>query len=199
MKLLPVLISLFVFTPSLAFAQTSPRMQLKPTLQAQRQDARQDFKDKLAQIKDARKQTLVNKIDTRIETINTNRTQAMSKSLTQLSAILDRVVSKSATLTPAPTMDKVTLAKEKLSAAQTAVTAQAAKQYVISITNDSTLKTDVMTTLTTFRTDITATHKTVLDAKQAVIDAIKSLEPEEKTSTTPTPESTVAPTQGGNE
>lgn len=188
-----------MFTPSLAFAQTSPRMQLKPTLQAQRQDARQDFKDKLAQIKDARKQTLVNKIDTRIETINTNRTQAMSKSLTQLSAILDRVVSKSATLTPAPTMDKVTLAKEKLSAAQTAVTAQAAKQYVISITNDSTIKTDVMTNLTTFRTDITATHKTVLDAKQAVIDAIKSLEPEEKTSTTPTPESTVAPTQGGNE
>lgn len=172
-----LLIALLFITPTIALAQIAPtHMQLKPTMQALRQEARDQFKEKLAQIKDTRKQAIVSRVDTRIQTINTNRTTEMMAALNRLDKILTRVATKSSTITSAPSQDELTNAKAKIAAAHTAVSAQQTKQYIMSITSDATLRQDVMTTLTTFKTDITATHQTVLDAKEAVIKAIQSLE-----------------------
>lgn len=186
-----VILSLGILSTSITFAQTptpSLRSQIKTQLQTLNQDARDQFKTKLAQIKDAHKQTIVSRVDTRIQTINTKRTKEMLDSLDRLSTILDRAVAKGASLTPVPSQEAVTTtARDKITASQTAVTAQQAKQYVIALTTDDALRQNVTATLLTFKTDITATHQSVLDAKEAVITAIKSLEPAETTPTnTPT-------------
>lgn len=173
-----VLLLTLLLTP-LTYAHTSTialNSGARSTVQSIRQDTRDQFKTKLAQIKDTRKQTLVSRIDSRIAEINIRRTKEMTMSLTKLSAILDRVVAKSATITPADSEDHLSTARAKIATAQAAVTTQQAKQYVISLTTDDALGTVVAATMKTFSTDLKTTHQTVVDAKQAVIEAIKALE-----------------------
>ena len=131
---------------------------------------------------------IINKLDTRIQEINTKRTTQMSEALTRLTAILDKVETKIATDTPQPTKDMITAARTKIETAQASVETQKNKDYVIQITTDATLGQAVRATLQTFSADINATHKTVSDARLAVIEAIKALET-----------ATISPTTTGEE
>ena len=176
--------------PSFAFAQTTTPITrqmvqtLKSDYQQARSNARTAFKEKLSQIKDTRKQSIVDKVDSRIQEINTKRTTQMSEALTRLTTILDKANAKVTPSTSSTATALVTTAHTKITAAQTAVETQKNKDYVLSITTDSALGQSVRTTLQTFSSDMNATHKTVVDARSAVIDAIKAVE-SEATSTTP--------------
>ena len=56
----------------------------------------------------------------------------------------------------------------QIDTAEAAVEAQAAKTYTITISTESNLKTDVGAVTSQLRLDLSATHKLVVDAKQAV-------------------------------
>lgn len=142
---------------------------------------REAYKAKMEEIKDAKKKSLVESLDTRISSINKKNTDQMATHIEKLTLLLERISSKAATLKAegknTTTLDSsITKATTALNAAKTAVATQAAKEYVFTITSETTLKTDVSPVVKQFRTDITATHKLLIAARLAVGDAAKELQ-----------------------
>ena len=129
------------------------------------QAAREEFKTRLQEIKDAKKKLLVGKIDARIEEVNTKTVDRFTEVLNKLQTFVDRVSTPSAG--PAVLSD-IAAAQKAITTARTAVGIQAGKIYTITITNDATLKINVGKTISQFRKDLVAVHKLVIDAKQAV-------------------------------
>jgi hypothetical protein len=141
---------------------------------------REIFQSKLQIIKDAGKRTLVENIENRLTDISTNRTNTMTKQLTVMSDILDRVSSKAADVKNtgkdiSTVTSAVTAARTAIEEAETAVAAQAGKTYSITITTENTLKNNVLTVRKSLETDILATHQKVVAARRAVYNAIKAL------------------------
>ena len=187
---------------------TSLKQVVRPTLQTMKAEAvdakqammskaKEAFRAKLAEIKDEKKRLTVENLDTRIATVNENRTTQMADNLTKLSEILDRIAAKATAAKTAgqdaKTIDSdLTAARTALTSAQTAVTAQAAKTYTITITKETALKTNVMTTLALFRKDIQAVHKKVLTAREGARVAAIDLEKLKKSAVTLTPSPTAS-------
>lgn len=138
------------------------------------------FMEKLATIKDAQKKTLVEKIDTRVGEINQKRTTQMSQALMFMNKILTELASK-AVLAKTQGHDTtklnlaITAAQTAVKSAETAVATQAAKEYTITITTESALRTTVGATTRTLQTDLRNTHASVANAKQKVILAVAEL------------------------
>lgn len=180
-------------TPS----QTAGRQVIKDQFQQARQDlkkqiqaAREIFQQKLKTIRDERKQLLVQKIDTKISTFNMKHTDKMNEALTKLTTILTHLTERSANLKAggANTLAldaAITQALAAVNASKIAVGAQATREYVITITTESALKTNVGAVVSKFRQEMTNTHKTVVDAKQAVINAAMELNKLKQSGTTP--------------
>lgn len=189
-------LSLLFLTPLSASAEenASPssslhdtKMSVKNTVMQVREDAkaliqqeREAVKAKIAAIKDQRKKTIVERVDTKIPEINTNRTNQMSAALTRMTQILDSISSKSATAKQegknTTSLDQAIInAKTAISTAQDAVTTQAGKTYTLTITDDTTLRTTIGTTLKQLTTDLNAVHKKVIAARESVRKAFVEL------------------------
>lgn len=158
---------------------TKLREQLK-LLQEQKKDAitqvrteaktlidtkKEEFRTRLQTIKDQKKKTLVERIDSKIAELNQKQTTKFTETLTRLQSFLDKM-SSSATIATVAT--DVQAAQAAITAAKTANEAQAAKTYTMTISDDATLKLNAGTTVSQFRLDLVAVHKLLIDAKQAV-------------------------------
>lgn len=200
LKILAFLLSFsFILSPAYAYAEststttsvtTTPttslhgleiknyndRKELRADYMAKTKALREDYQAKIKNIKDERKKTLVEKIAGSLTNTNKRRTTEMSENLTKMNSILERISSKAATLKGegknTTTLDtSISTARTAIATAQDAVTAQAAKEYVISITSETTLRTDINPVVTQFKTDIQATYAKVIAARKAVYDA----------------------------
>jgi Mg2+ and Co2+ transporter CorA len=101
---------------------------------------------------------LVDRIDTKLTTVNTKHTDRFAHVLSNLQAILDKI---------SEDVDK-TQAQAAIDAAKLAIENQAAKTYTITISSEAALRSNVGATTSGLRRDLMATHKLVIDAKQAV-------------------------------
>lgn len=143
-------------------------------------DAREAYKQKLLTIKDERKKMQVEKIDARIANTNKNLTNKMTESLNRLNKIMEKLA-KRAQILKSEGKDiglyetAAANAQTAITNATTAVSTQAAKTYNITITSETLLKTNVGSTISLFRTDISATHKLIITAKQAVMKTATEL------------------------
>lgn len=187
------LIALLLLLTPIASAQINPvaisssptRSALNQKLKADRQVAREEFKQKLAALKDQRKQAIVEKIDTTMQQINSRRTTQMNAALTHLSEILNRITDKAGDDPSAASA--ITNAQTAITTAKQAVEKQQAKEYIITITNEETLGQAVRTAIQKLQADLEATHATVKTAQQAVIQAAKIVMQLQKTTPTVTP------------
>ena len=141
------------------------RQQIKETVRAKREAVkeavavrREEFKIKLQTIKDEKKKVLVDRIATKLTNVNTKHTDRFTQILSNLQTILDKI---------GEDVDK-TDAQAAIDAAKLAVENQAAKTYTITISTETALRLDVGAVTSQLRQDLTATHKSVVDAKQAV-------------------------------
>lgn len=196
-KILLAVIVLFAFS-GVSFAQTntmnttqvaSPgamkeRFQnLKDQKQKTReliQQQKNNFREKMAAIKDTRKKALVEKISSNIAVQNTRFTTKLTNALTRMSDALTSMKNKSAALKISgkntTSLDTAIAAAEAVIAnAKTQVAAQAEKAYTAEIADDATLKNVIGQMFQQFRKDIQATHQLVISAKNAVIAAAKEL------------------------
>lgn len=160
---------------------------LQEEMRAKREEAMERYKaqralfeQKIQTIKDERRKEIVERVDSRILERNTKYTNRMSEILEKLKAILKRVSEKGAVLKSegkdTSALDRaIASANTAISDAEAAVVAQAGKEYVITIGTETTLKTTVGSVVSTFRSDISAVHKTVIAAKQAVMKAAMEL------------------------
>jgi len=134
------------------------RVELKKQIRETVRAKREEFKVKLQAIKDEKKRALVNRIDAKLIAVNTKHTDRFTQVLSNLQIILDKITED---------IDK-TEAKNAIDAAVLAVENQAAKTYTIEISTETALRSDVGTVTSQLRQDLVATHKLVVDAKQAV-------------------------------
>ena len=140
------------------------------------QERKDTFRTKLETITDEQKKTLLERIDTKITTLNTNRTTRATENITKLENVLARITELQTTLdsqgvNTASLTASITQAEEAISEAKLAIETQAGKEYIIQITTETALKSSVGTLLRTLNQDLTAMYKSVMTAKQEVINA----------------------------
>lgn len=141
---------------------------------------RETFKKKVEALKDERKKLAVERIDERLETVNENRTNRFTQVIDKLQDILDRVSKKAEGLKTAgkdtTVLDKaIQDAQKAIDLAKASVTTQAGKTYILEVPNETVLKVSVGATVSKFRKDLAITHKTVVNARQAVHQAVREL------------------------
>lgn len=141
---------------------------------------REEFKEKIQTIKDEKKKAVVDRLDAKMNNVNTNRTARFTSAISKLRAILGKIQDK-ATAAKTSGKDTSTLdtalldAQTALDAAEEAIAVQAEKEYVITVEDESTLRSTVGSTTKQLQEDLRATHKLVVGAKQAVQNARKEL------------------------
>lgn len=141
------------------------KQQIKDRVQAKKEAVREavttkreEFRAKLKTIKDQKKKVLLERIDIKLSNVNVKHTDRFIQVLSNLQTILDKM---------SEDLDK-TEAQAAIDAAKLAVENQAAKTYTITISNETALRSNVGTVTSQLRLDLVATHKAVVDAKQAV-------------------------------
>lgn len=165
----------------------------RASVEGQLKDKREKFKEQLEAFKDKKRQALLTRIDEKITNINKRRTSHMVKVLDKLSSIRDRLDSKIASASAAGkdvTTAQVAIEKanDTIATAQSTVSSQAGKEYVINMPDEGGVKAAVGSVVNQLQQDLRATHKIVVDAKQAVMSAAKEvaklkIEKEKATST----------------
>jgi len=198
-KVLIVLISTLAIlvTPQVVLAEdsmttTNETQKLKVSrpvdaMKSERQDLLQqkqalmaDFRTKLAGIKDTKKKMIVERIDGRIASANAALTNKMTRALEKMSGFLERAKTRSTTFKSegkdTTALDAaITAAENAITAAKAAIDEQKAKTYTAQISDETTLRNTIGTTVSLFRTDISAVHKLVVSAKQALSVVIREM------------------------
>lgn len=130
---------------------------------------RQEFKNKLQTVKDEGKRKIVERIDVKLAEINKRRTDAMTRHLDKMSEILAKVKLRGG---------DTTAAEAAVADARSAVVAQAAKTYTITISTEDKLKINVGETMKALMTDLRKLHEgKIVPARKAVSDAISRVKP----------------------
>lgn len=170
-------------TKTISAAQTARKAEIEKLRLAKKaamDAAREEFQTQLATLKDVNKKEIAEKISEGLSTANTKATDRMFAILDKLETILTKVEEKVAeaqtdgTDTTSQELE-ITNAKTALEAAKDAVMTQAAEDYIITVGDDTTLKSDVATVVNQQKQDLKTTYETVRSARQAVRQAAKSL------------------------
>lgn len=156
------------------------RIEKRASRAAELSAKRAEFREKLQTIRDQKKQVLVQRIDTKFSTINQKRTDRWVEVLEKLSSISARLDQKIASEEAAgkdvsTAQSALESANDAIATAQSTVSSQAGKEYTIEITSETGLKLAVGKVMSQLQTDLRATHKTVVDAKQAVMKAAREV------------------------
>jgi len=142
---------------------------------------RAQFKANLRLIKDARKKTIVEGIDTKLTQINQKRTDRMADALDKMTGFLNRLQARVDTLTQegkdtTSAQTALTSAATAIDTAKAAVASQAAKAYTAPITTDeTTLGTTVGGTFQQLKTDLQSVYELIHTAKQTLMKAVREV------------------------
>lgn len=145
-----------------------------------RSEKRQQFQDKITAIKDGAKKAIVERLEGKFTALNLRQTTRMKERLDRLASVASRLQDRIAQLkangqntTSAETA--IAEAQKAIETSTIAVDAQASKEYIPQIASESTLRQTVGVTSNQLKTDLAATHKTVITAHQAVVKAHQSI------------------------
>lgn len=126
---------------------------------------RTQFIERVQAIKDTRKKEIIQKLDEKIIKANSKHTNRFNEILVRLQRIVDNI---SLDAKDPKTLIDIKSAQSKIDLAKVAVTNQAAKDYTIEITDETTLRKNVGAVISQFRNELMQTHRIVVDARQAV-------------------------------
>lgn len=136
------------------------------------------LKAKLEAFKDKKKAEVADRVNTNLNKINQNQTNQMKRHLEKMSALLVKLetrVNNSTSDIKDPQVSKAAIeeARTAIATATEAVSAQAEKDYTLSITSESRVKTEAKTKRDELHKDIQTTRELVIKAKQSVGSAIR--------------------------
>lgn len=136
------------------------------------------LKARLEAFKDRKKAEVVDRLNKNLNNINKKMTEQMLKYLDRITAILTKLETR--VNSAKPDVKDVTAAKEAIADAKAAIDSateavkiQAEKDYTITISSESKARTDVQKVREQLHTDLKAVRQAVVDAKQAVANAIR--------------------------
>jgi hypothetical protein len=139
--------------------------QIKTDAQKLVETKRAEFNAHVQIIKDLAKKTLLERIDARITEVNASQTAKFADTLNRLQSFIDKVKDTASTTV---SQANIAAAQSAVDTAQTAVTAQAAKSYIMTIADEATLRVNAGKTVSLFRHDLIGVHDLVLSAREAV-------------------------------
>ena len=144
------------------------------------EDHKTAFRQQLALMKDAKKQAIVERLNTNCQDINQKRTDKMAAMLAKLSLILTNVTNSAASSSAAgkdtTAVDAaVTSAQTAIADAQATVAVQAGTTCTITISSEANVKTDVGKVVSGLQENLKSVYEKVLVARRAVSDAIRAL------------------------
>jgi vacuolar-type H+-ATPase subunit E/Vma4 len=143
--------------------------EMRASISAEILAKREEFKLKLAAIKDERKKMVVERVASQAAQINLRKIDQMMEVLNRLTEVLGRIEEKKGTLGVGGNLGTlITTARSAIESAKTAVIAQAQKEYVISITTEGALRTTVGQTISQLEADLRLTREKVIAARKAV-------------------------------
>ena len=173
--------------PALAMDATSPATTRKTIIQ-EKIDVKKEavtqrienLKDKMAtreaalkarldKFKDKKKAETADRVNTNLNMINKNQTEQMQKLLDKMSSILARVETNNGS------SSSISDAKSSIASASAAVKTQGTKDYTLTITSETTAKTDIQKIRTQLMTDLKTVKQMVITAKQSVANAIRTV------------------------
>lgn len=145
-----------------------------------REERRELLVSKLKKVKDQRKATVVQRVDGNLVKINEQKTAQLSQHLEKMSEMLRKIESR---LNQAAANGKnVSEAQVAIASASAAITkaeelvvAQSSKSYTISISSESALKSNVVTTRDSLHQDLQAVHQLVVEARHTLALALSSV------------------------
>lgn len=152
----------------------------KKEIEAEIKVKRDDFKLKLATLKDEKKKEIVTRVDSQMKKVNAKRVEQMTKHLAKMTEVLGKVSERQAKAKAngkdVSSVDAaIASAQLAIDTAQKAVNDQGLKEYVATITTESTLKNDVGAAMKALETDLKAVQALVMSARKSVTDAITTL------------------------
>lgn len=167
----------------------------KATMSAEIKAKREAFHERLAEIKDERKQRILENLVTRYAHINERWTNHFLHVLDRLAQILDKLemrmqeTAANSSVDTSGVPEAIDGARAAIADAQTTVENQAAKVYTIEISlqstespsadtvgDETTLRDDAQAVHETLRADLAAARSTVKAAREAVHAAFQALE-----------------------
>ena len=147
------------------------RMKEKKTQQ------KEDFKEKVQNIKDEKKQAVVAKIDEKLSDRQTRLVSVLTKHLERLDAAIMTIEDKAELLTDDANKSKLTQqiseARQSIIVAKQAVETQSQKVYTPDVSSESRLKAVVSQTVANFRKDWSSVKAKVVLAQTNTVEVIK--------------------------
>lgn len=156
------------------------RMEVRAEMKEKREATREEFKTKLKTIKDERKKAGVERIDQKIADMNKRQTERLGEHVNKISEVLERIAARTVT-TKAAGKDVtgietlITAAQNSITASRAAITAQAAKTYVMTITDEKTLRMEAERVRELLKADLETTRNAVKAARAAAHAAAEAL------------------------
>lgn len=141
---------------------------------------RKAFQSKLEEMKDVRKQAMIERVDEKINNFNQVHTGKLETALTRVQSILDRMETKVASESVSAdgisdVETAIQVAQEAIDAAQEAVTEQLEKEYIFEIEDETKVRASAQEVFAQFRTDIKAVNAIVKEAHMAVVAVARLL------------------------
>lgn len=124
------------------------------------------LKAKLDKFKDKKKAEIADRVNTNLNKINQKQTSQMLKHLAKMSAILDKLAARVIS-------GSIDDARASIASASSAVKLQADKDYTLTISSETKVKADAKKIRDLLHQDLQAVRTQVIDAKQAVGNAIR--------------------------
>ncbi len=150
------------------------------TMMREKQASREaSLQTKLQTFRDKKKATAAARINENLNRINARQTGQMQKHLDQMTILLNKLEDrvnqgKPDIKDPALAKEAVASARATIATASAAVSTQAEKDYTITVTSESRIKTDAKTQRDRLHNDLLTLRKAVIDAKQSVANAIRT-------------------------
>jgi len=140
---------------------------------------REEFRARLADIRDQRKQTILTRIDNNLARLNQHLTDRMQHHLTILSQLLDKLSdrlakTKTEGYDTSAAEAAVNAAQEAIDTAEAAVAEQAVKEYVIEFEDETGLRIGASEAKQSLRNDLKTVYQLVKIARQAVVEALET-------------------------
>ena len=141
---------------------------------------RLEFKEKLAEIKDARKKLVIERLDFNLAFFNEKWINHWNRVLDRLRQLLTKIETRTdkaeeAGLDVTQVREAIVAANQAIEDAQEAGALQAGKTYVIEGEDEENLGQDVSSEVQELKSDLKVTKDLVVAARNSVRDALKSL------------------------
>lgn len=138
---------------------------------------REEFKTKLMELKDKKKAAIVERIDIRLNNKNQQLTSILIGHLDRISIILDKVqekINSSMQEDKKSIEDKIVIAREAITQAQTIVKEQSGVNYELEFDTEEDLKEGAQEVIQKFREDMKKSTDAVKKARELAVDAVQT-------------------------